>query len=75
MAEPIQLTRTWQTVVTMCALTFNAALVAYLVAYGEHTNSLHTSALAWAFGTSVGILAGIGIGVLAPLAADVVKSK
>jgi hypothetical protein len=43
-------------------LAFNAMLITYLVAKGDGNNSLHTSALAWAFFFSGGILVGFGLG-------------
>lgn len=41
------------------------ALIAYLVAKGSPTNSLHESALSWGFILIAAILGGFGVGTLA----------
>lgn len=61
-AAPVSLGRTWITVITMLALAFNASVILYVVLAGSDDNSLHTSALAWAWGTGTIILTGLGIG-------------
>lgn len=59
---PASLNRTWITVITMMALAFNAAVILYVILAGSDDNSLHTSALAWAWGSALIILTGLGIG-------------
>lgn len=56
------LNRTWQGIVALFALVFNASVILYVILAGEPANSLHVSALAWAWGSGLAILAGLGIG-------------
>jgi len=60
---------TWQIVLAWLGLAFHAGTIAYLIARGRPDNSLHASALSWAYLTAAGILAGIGFGALTPLLA------
>ena len=46
---------------------FCVGLIAFLVWNGQAENSLHQSALAWAFALFGGVLAGIGFGAVAQL--------
>jgi hypothetical protein len=57
----------WKIAFAVLALAFNAGLVVWLMLYGKPDNSLHTSALSWAFTLSVGVLAGGGFGAVADL--------
>jgi hypothetical protein len=45
-------------------LMFCFTLVAYLVGYGDAANSLHTSAMAWAFSLSVAVVTGYIFGAV-----------
>lgn len=49
---------------------FCLSLIAFLIAKGSPTNSLHESALAWAFVMVGAVLAGLGFGAVAPLLAN-----
>jgi hypothetical protein len=57
----------WKIAFAVLALAFNAGLVVWLMLYGKPENSLHTSALSWAFTLSAGVLAGVGFGAVAHL--------
>jgi cytochrome bd-type quinol oxidase subunit 2 len=57
------------------ALAFCFVLIGYIVLKGSPTNSLHESALAWAFVVTGGTLAGIGFGAIASLLPTLVKTK
>lgn len=59
---PVTLHRTWITIITMLALAFNAAIILYVVIAGDPNNNFQGSALAWAYGTGMIILTGLGIG-------------
>lgn len=63
---PPHMNNTLNVVLALIVLAFNAILILYCVYYGNPANSLHTSAMAWAFGTSILILAGFGIGSKLP---------
>lgn len=72
--EPaVSLNNSWKIAVTLLALAFHAGIVVWLIAYGRADNSLHASALSWAFATAAGVLAGIGFGALAPLVTAIFK--
>jgi uncharacterized membrane protein YdcZ (DUF606 family) len=46
---------------------FCVLLIVFVVVRGDPANSLHQSALAWAFALFGGVLAGIGFGAVAQL--------
>lgn len=58
----VEISQTWKTIIAITVLLFNGALIAMLVWKGDGNNSLHSSALLWAFVSSLGVLAGIGLG-------------
>lgn len=45
-------------------LLFFSAIIVYVIIYGKADNSLHSSALAWAFLGVMGILAALGFGAV-----------
>jgi hypothetical protein len=51
----------------IAALLFCGATAVWLILYGKADNSLHTSALSWAFTLAAGVLAGVGFGAIAYL--------
>lgn len=63
---PPHMNNTLNVVLALIVLAFNAAIILYCILAGSPANSLHTSAMAWAFGTSILILAGFGIGSKLP---------
>lgn len=46
------------------ALAFCGAVIVWLVLYGQSENSLHASALSWAFTVSIGVLAAVGFSAI-----------
>jgi amino acid transporter len=51
----------------VAALLFCAGIIVWLLLYGKADNSLHSSALSWAFCIGAGVLAGVGFGAVAHL--------
>jgi len=50
--------------IVICSLLFTWALIVVIVCYGSPTNSLHTSALAWAFVSNIGVLFAYSFGTV-----------
>lgn len=73
MTETVDVGRTWTTVIAICSLLFNAAVILYIVLAGDPVNSLHTSALAWCFASGLAILAGLGFGAISSLVPQLIK--
>jgi len=73
--EPTNLNATWKSIIAMLVLGFNGGLIVYLVMYGQSNNSLHTSALAWSFGSSIALLAGLGFGEMSGLLSKLITPK
>jgi hypothetical protein len=48
----------------IATMTFCAIVITYVVGWGEPQNSLHTSALAWSFGTAVATMFGYVFGAV-----------
>ncbi len=64
--KAVELPRTLNIVLVMCALAFCASVALWTTIAGNPANSLHTSAQAWSFGAGLLILAGLGIGASGP---------
>lgn len=64
MSEQEPLNTTWRIVFAAITLAFNAAVLWWLLLYGNEGNSLHASALSWTFMLSGCVLAGIGFGAV-----------
>lgn len=62
-ADYVASNKTRRTIVVI-SLLFTYALIVYLVFKGSHTNSLHESALAWAFGTNILVMFAYSFGTL-----------
>ena len=56
--------RSWRTGIAVVMLILCWLLIWWIVVDGDPKNSLHTSALAWAFATAMGIMAGLGFGAI-----------
>lgn len=54
--------RTLRGTVAVCMLMLCWLLIGWIVLAGDPENSLHASALAWAFAMQLGIMAGLGFG-------------
>lgn len=65
--------KTLRTVTTAVSLTFALSLIAYLVWQGNPENSLHQSALSWAFMILGALLAGVGFSALTPVLPSMIK--
>jgi hypothetical protein len=63
---PVSFNNTWRAGFTVCTFLFNAGIIVFCLLKGEPTNSLHSSAMSWAFFVDLTILAGLGIGSLVP---------
>jgi hypothetical protein len=50
--------------IVVTSLVFTYVLITLLVVYGSPTNSLHESALAWAFGTNILVMFAYSFGTL-----------
>lgn len=57
----------WRLAFAWVTLAFTGAVVWYLLLYGRGDNSLHASALSWAFLLSGCVLAGVGFGSVSNL--------
>lgn len=64
--QPVSFNNTWKAVITITTLLFNAGIIVFCLLKGEPANSLHSSALGWAFIVDIGIIAGLGIGAALP---------
>lgn len=56
---------TLRAVLALIALLFFSGMIVYLILYGKSENSLHQSALGWAFVGDLGVLAALGFGAIA----------
>jgi hypothetical protein len=63
--EPVN--TSWRIAFAWAALGFTGGVVWWLLLYGKADNSLHASALSWAFMISGGVLAGVGFGAISNL--------
>ena len=62
-AKPlISMNSTFRIVFAIAFLLFFSGIIIYLILYGKGDNSLHVSALGWAFLGDIGILAALGFG-------------
>lgn len=66
---------TGRAALALVALAFNAAIILYLIYYGKAENSLHASALAWSYATSIALLAGLGLGAALPTVLQILGAK
>jgi hypothetical protein len=66
---------TGKAVIAVLVLIFNLTTIVWLMAYGHAENSLHASALSWSYTTSALVLAGLGIGSLAPSVMEALVKK
>jgi hypothetical protein len=73
MTEAPAFNNTLKCVLTVATLVFHAGIVLFCLRWGDPANSLHSSAMAWAFAVSAGILAGLGIGAITPALLETVK--
>lgn len=69
------LNHTWKGVLCVGSLLFNAGIILFCLLKGEPANSLHSSALAWAFMLAGATLGGLGIASLTPTVLDAFKPK
>ena len=59
--QPTNLNASWRSALAVVVLVFQGALIVWLILYGNGTNSLHQSALGWAYVTLLLVLGAIGI--------------
>lgn len=60
--RPPHMNNTLSVVLAMLVLAFHSSIIVGCLLSGDPANSLHTSAMSWAFATDILILAGFGIG-------------
>jgi hypothetical protein len=70
-ATVVEISAGLKMMIAMVTLTFNGAVIGYLLWKGKPDNSLHSSALSWSYISGLTILAGLGFGAVAPLLANV----
>lgn len=71
----VSFNNTWKAVMTITTLLFNAGIIIFCLGWGAKDNSLHSSAMAWAFMVDFAILAGLGIGAALPTIAQFFTTK
>jgi hypothetical protein len=72
-ATPPAFNNTFKCALTITTLVFHAGIVLFCLRWGDPANSLHSSAMAWAFAVSAATLAGIGIGAITPAILEATK--
>lgn len=60
--QTISMNSSFRIAFAIAFLIFFSFIIVYLIFYGKPDNSLHSSALAWAFLGDMGILAALGFG-------------
>lgn len=60
--KPIPFNKSWQAGIIIGTVVLCWILIGAIVWKGDPHNSLHSSALAWAFTVNVGAMAGLGFG-------------
>lgn len=71
--KSVKISNTFKIVVSLGWLVFNATLIVLIMVYGQSSNSLHTSGLAWAFVNCLAVMAGYGIGAMSSLVETILK--
>ena len=65
MASTVPFNRSWQAAIIIATVVLCWALIWWIVVDGDPKNSLHASALAWAFATVMGVMVSLGVGAIA----------
>lgn len=58
------LSRSWRTGIAVASVIASWILIWWVTINGNPSNSLHQSALSWAFALQMGVLAGLGFGAI-----------
>ena len=72
---PVSFNNTWKSVITLGTFLFNGGIIVFSLWKGDPANSLHTSAMSWAFTVDILILAALGIGAFTPAIIDSLTKK